>query len=399
MHGHLSCARHRSGRGKVDQQSNPDPETAAANARVWDVPVRLMHWSLVALVAISLATGLFDSPSTFALHIVGGTGIAVLVLVRVVWGFTGTQHARFSDFVKGPAAIRRHLREVLSGRHAGPRGHNPVAALMIVTLLALLMALAITGVVVEGGVYKEGPAAAFASYSAGRLVRDLHESLAFLLAGLVAVHVAAAIFESVRTRESLVRAMITGRKRHQPHEAAVASEAIMARPVLASVITAALAVSVAAGFVHLAALPAAGVPSGRLPASIAKECGACHTAYHPSIAPRQTWNSIMSGLSDHFGENASLDEPLTGGIRAYLLANASEVYDTKAANLLRTPSDADRQRITVTRGWQRLHRDVPEAAFKSKSVGGRLNCSKCHSDAEAGHFSPRNIAIPSGGIE
>ena len=79
---------------------------------------------------------------------------------------------------------------------------------------------------------------------------------------------------------------------------------------------------------------------------------------------------------------------------AYLADNAAEKWDTWPANRLRAVSEQNPLRITDTRGWKRLHRGLAGDVFKSKAVGGKLNCSKCHRDAETGRFAPRAIAIP-----
>jgi cytochrome c len=102
----------------------------------------------------------------------------------------------------------------------------------------------------------------------------------------------------------------------------------------------------------------------------------------------------MDNLGDHFGDNASLDSGVTAALLTYLTTNSAEHWDTNAANRLRKASAAEPLRITATDGWKRIHRDIPEAVFKRKSVGGKLNCASCHMDAETGRFAPRAIAIP-----
>jgi len=102
----------------------------------------------------------------------------------------------------------------------------------------------------------------------------------------------------------------------------------------------------------------------------------------------------MGDLGDHFGDNASLDPEMTASLVRYLAANSAEHWDTLAANRLREPSAAQPLRITATDGWKRIHRDLPESVFKRKAVGGKLNCTSCHTDAESGRFSPRAIDVP-----
>jgi len=102
----------------------------------------------------------------------------------------------------------------------------------------------------------------------------------------------------------------------------------------------------------------------------------------------------MRNLGDHFGDNASLEPDANATLVSYLTANSAEHWDTQAANRLRKPSAAEPLRITATEGWKRLHRDIPDAVFRRRSVGSKLNCTSCHADAESGRFAPRAIAIP-----
>ncbi len=102
------------------------------------------------------------------------------------------------------------------------------------------------------------------------------------------------------------------------------------------------------------------------------ECGACHMAFQPALLPAASWNRVMDGLSDHFGENASLPADVAADIRAYLVQNAGR-------------SDAV-LRISEQRWWQRKHRKVADATWQRKEVGSKANCTACHAGAEQGVY-------------
>lgn len=378
----------------VGMQQRPDDSRASDPSRsvVWDRPVRLFHWSLVGLVAVTAATGFLEAGSLLDLHVVAGTAIGALVAFRVIWGFTGTTYARFASFVAKPRDLLRHIAAIRRRGEPAHGGHNPIGGWMILALLSTLTLLVATGAVVLGGVLKDGPLAAIASYATGRTAKELHELLAFGLVGLVALHVFGVVAESLRTKENLVAAMVRGFKTARADS--VPAPTAKARPVLATALTTIIGLSAAGVIAHLSSLPVAGVPPRVLEPTYAKECGSCHSPHHPSAAPVATWAAVMAGLSSHFGDNASLDDATARQIAAYLSANSAEKWDTKAAHLLSTAAADNPLRITATAGWKRLHREVPDAAFQRRSVGGRLNCSQCHSDAEAGRFDPRAIAIP-----
>lgn len=366
--------------------------------RVWDIGVRAFHWLLVASVVAALATGLAMAPAYFDAHLIAGTSVALLLLFRVVWGVLGSTYARFTSFVTTPLEAIAHARQLIRGEAPHHIGHNPLGAAMIVTLLALLTALVVTGVIVLGGVFKEGPSAHIFAYATGRGAKDVHELLAYVLLGLVGLHVLGIVIESVRTRDNLVRAMATGRK-HLQH-GSVTAPAAAARPLLAALVTSVIAVSSAGAIAHIATLPVPATPRDAMPQLYLKECKACHSAHHPSIAPASTWTAIMARLDDHFGDNASLDAPLAAEIAAYLLRNAADHMDTKPAHVLRNEdSNAPVLQLSATDGWKRIHRAIDAKVFERKTVGGRANCTNCHADAESGRFAPRAITIPEETIE
>jgi cytochrome b len=358
---------------------------------VWDRFVRVFHWLLVAATATAAATGFLADASWMEVHVWAGVAAAALIVLRIVWGFLGTTHARFGDFIAGPATILRHLRGLLSGTAERHRGHNPLGGVMILAILLGIAAVTLTGVVALGGVLKAGPLAFATTFATGWAAREMHEFLALLVVGLAGVHVAGAIFESRRTRENLMRAMVDGRK--EARDTDRASTPRRARPLLAAAIAAGLLAASAGEIWVLAAKPGLGVPPAALDPIYFEECSACHVAYHPSLLPRASWRRLMAALEDHFGENASLDAKSEAAITAYLQENAAEAYDTKPANLFRRVAPETPLSIVATPFWIRAHIDIPDAVFATSSVGGRGNCEACHADARTGRFSPGSIHI------
>jgi hypothetical protein len=126
----------------------------------------------------------------------------------------------------------------------------------------------------------------------------------------------------------------------------------------------------------------------------ARECSACHWAFHPSVLPAASWQGLMGHLDHHFGEDASLSPALVKSITDYLVANASETWDTKPANLLRRVNADKPYEITAFPFWTRRHREISDATFKSKEIGSKINCVACHRDAEKGTFHLSAIQIP-----
>jgi cytochrome b len=175
---------------------------------VWDLPVRLFHWSLAGFFFLAYWLG-SDWP---AMHTHAGYTVALLVAFRVLWGFMGTSHARFAGFLATPAETACYLLALTRGRAKVYLGHDPAGAGMILTLLAVLLVTALSGMslyAMEG----RGPlAGTWISAWPDRPMVDVHHFAADLTLVLVAVHVLGVLLTSAVTRTNLIRAMITGRK-------------------------------------------------------------------------------------------------------------------------------------------------------------------------------------------
>jgi len=356
---------------------------------VWDLPTRLFHWLLVASVATCAATGFLLSTPWLRWHFLAGFLLGGLMLFRLVWAFKGPQHSRWPGFLPSPAAVIAHLKAVLKGQPPHSQGHNPAGGAMILALLLTLSGIILTGFCALGGMFDQGPLAFALSFDLGGAIKELHELLANLLLALAALHVAGVLVESRLLREALILTMITGRKDLQPGQTAPEPRRKGAFTIAALVLTTGVG-----GAVILAHLPAKGWHPLMVPADYAKECGACHMAYHPSLLPAATWADLTSHLDNHYGEDASLPAATTASIAGWLTANASENWDSLAANRLRYPDALAARPISGNVWWKRKHRHIPDTIFQQKSVKTRSNCAACHGDAAEGLFSPQAISIP-----
>lgn len=118
-----------------------------------------------------------------------------------------------------------------------------------------------------------------------------------------------------------------------------------------------------------------------------KECGACHMAFQPGFLPKRSWEAVMGGLKDHFGENAALDAATTEAITKYLVANAADARDPAPRILRGVDANATPLRITETPWWRREHeKEVRPEAFLNPKVGSKANCIACHAGADKGVY-------------
>ncbi len=169
-----------------------------ATVKVWDLFVRVFHWSLVASFAIAWIT----ADEWDRLHEWAGYAAVALVGCRIVWGFIGTKYARFSDFVRSPFAMFGYLRDVLRGQERRYIGHNPAGGAMILALLAGIIGLGLTGWMMTTN-----------AFWGVEWVEEVHEALANGMLVLVGLHVVGVLVAGLRHGENLVAAMLTGHKR------------------------------------------------------------------------------------------------------------------------------------------------------------------------------------------
>lgn len=173
---------------------------------LWDLPLRLIHWALVVLLAALWWTW---HASRTELHAQLGYITLGVLLFRLYWGVFGSATARFGQFVKGPRAIAAYLR----GRSSPKVGHNPLGALSVLLLIAVILVevgLGLFAQDVDG--IEAGSLAQYVSYDAAEAAREWHALLFNVVLGIVAVHVLAILFYLVVRRDNLVGPMITGRK-------------------------------------------------------------------------------------------------------------------------------------------------------------------------------------------
>jgi cytochrome b len=180
-------------------------------APVWDLPIRLFHWVLTALIAFSWWS--VKNHET-ELHIWSGIAILALLIFRLLWGLFGSSTARFGNFVRGPAVVRDYLRDNASWRFAG---HSPLGALSVIALLAAVAVQVGLGLIsVDEDGLNEGPLAQLVSLETSEAARDLHESFFNILLALIVVHIAAIVFYRLLVGRKLTGAMFTGRADLEP---------------------------------------------------------------------------------------------------------------------------------------------------------------------------------------
>jgi cytochrome b len=184
-------------------------EAAPDSVRVWDLPVRVFHWSVVGLVTLSWVSA---ENGYMRLHLWSGLSLLTLMLFRIAWGFAGSTTARFSDFVRGPGRALAYLAAMRRGEPQVHAGHNPAGGWMVMVLLAVLLLQAGTGLFANDGVHFNGPLAARISSGLSDRLTSLHATFFNVILLLVWMHIVAVLFYRYVRGENLIAAMIGGRK-------------------------------------------------------------------------------------------------------------------------------------------------------------------------------------------
>lgn len=220
-------------------------EAPLRRTRLWDLPIRLVHWSLVVLLPLMWWTG---EEHEVDLHKILGYVILALVAFRIIWGFVGSSNARFSQFLKGPGAVMDYARRTLTGGPAKVHaGHNPAGGWSVIVLLLLLamqVGIGLFAQDVDG--LASGPLSYLVSYETADTMRELHELVFNLILAFVVIHLAAVLFHSLVKKDRIVPPMVTG-SRDFPEEVEAPRIAPLWKAVVVLVITSAFALWIAKG--------------------------------------------------------------------------------------------------------------------------------------------------------
>ena len=180
--------------------------------KLWDLPTRVFHWLLTILIVAAIVTGK-NGGSAIEWH--GRIGLAILGLIvfRIAWGLVGSSHARFANFVPTPSSLRAYL----CGRWTGV-GHNPLGALSVIGLLALIAIQAVSGTFSNDDIAFQGPLVSLIDKSMSDWLTGIHKFSINMLIALIALHLGAIAFYARVKRDNLVKPMITGWKEVPPNQ-------------------------------------------------------------------------------------------------------------------------------------------------------------------------------------
>lgn len=179
--------------------------------KIWDLPLRIFHWTLVSSFLIAYIT----EDDFMTVHVYAGYTIMGLIAFRLLWGFIGSKHARFSDFVCSPATTIEYLKDMISNNTTRYLGHNPAGSAMVIALLISLLLTTITGLATYATEEGLGPLVTLMDTTPNFIfdaAEDVHEFFADFTVALIVFHIVGVVMTSIVHKENLVLAMVTGYK-------------------------------------------------------------------------------------------------------------------------------------------------------------------------------------------
>ena len=352
---------------------------------VWTLPTRLFHWLFVVLILGAWIST--NEDRWLSIHVAIGSALAGLLIFRLSWGIVGPKYSRFSDFHFQISALKEYLVGILHPSRTYV-GHNPAASYVMIAMLSTV-GLAIISGFLAYGVQENRGVLAFLHEERFRemdFFKEIHELFVNLLWLLIAAHVGGVVMDRVlHAKDRTLTSILDGYK-------SIEGESVVLS--LFQKIVAILGIGGSVGIL----IYALSVPNNPLIAShtpkidyakahplFLNECASCHTLYPPSLLPKQSWVKLMGNLSNHFGDDASLEPADHRSILEYLLEHSAEGSKQEmSVKMMQTLQNRDIIAITQTPFWKRTHRNIPAEVFQSNLIKSRANCKACHGDVEQG---------------
>ena len=299
-------------------------ESGVIKSYIWTAVNRFLHYFLILTFALSYLSA--DMDALFIVHIICGVLFGAGVILRVIWGFIGTKHSRFWDF--NYRGILEYLTSIL-GEKRHYVGHNPASSVAIVLIFVLGFLVVLSGLLQYGAEQNSGIfAPLFFTYSHFYMGDDLHEFFANCLLFIVMIHICGSLIDKFWNKGDAIHSMINGYKRTQKDES-------VSLNFIQKVIFSFFLLFLFALFLYLLypknilLRPSAQDFFTQDSTKIAfeeykQECGSCHIAYAPFLLPKSAWDSMMSDLENHFGDDASLEEETHARITVFLEKYAND---------------------------------------------------------------------------
>ena len=366
---------------------------------VWPFYSRIVHWLIVFSFLSSFFTAFFHN--YFTIHITLGYIFGLTLVFRLIWGFIGPEYSLFKNFKFSLESLKDYFKEKITNRWRKIHpGHNAASSWFTLIVLGLGIFIVLSGMMLYG---IQGGSGLFASlntayFSFSIVMSTLHTTVSYLLLFWALIHIAGVLIEQFYHRTQMVFAMLTGYKNTIGHDSILTkAQAIFAVTSLLGITTLCYVLLHDDDNLLVKSIFERRDYSKENSAFFQK-CSKCHKNYPPFMLPEESWEKLMDGLDNHFGEritenNITKSEQMD--IKAYLIANSAEHSTHKLAYKTRI-SLGEMRPLSITKApyWRKAHSHLSPEIFKSPLVKDKSNCFVCHKNFEYGIFDNRLIHIP-----
>jgi cytochrome b len=367
---------------------------------VWSAVTRLFHWGLVAAFITTLVSACFEN--ALLIHVSAGSTMAILLTLRILWGFTGPTYSQFKNFDFNLKDLFYYFANVFKDRKLYV-GHNPAASWATFLLIVLGTLTSLTGWMLMGANEVRGFWAFLAQRDeAGHILRFLHILGKDIMLGVAVVHIIGATLEHFWHKTSIISSMVHGFKKAPLHVKSVRPTRMQNR--------------LGMGFLVLAFVTGVGVWKweespliGAHPDLIyyhevfpeyAKECTSCHALMPPFVLPQKSWGIVLSSPKDHFFEDISNKVPHFESIKAYILDHSAQTaVNELAKGVTKSARGKNIYRVTRTRYWKDIHANIPREAYEHPLIKSGSNCDACHRNfGLTNYINDEDISLKAFGI-
>jgi cytochrome b len=371
-------------------------EDGMIKSYIWPLPNRVAHLLLILFFTLSYILGDFDRLLSY--HVAFGLAFGVVIVFRIAWGLIGPKHSKFSDFNFSILDLKEYMFNVFTKtkKHIG---HNPassyaIIAMIVLALLSIFSGLLAYGIEENHGIFSFLHSSYFREME---IFKEAHELFANLLLGVILLHVSGTLIDKFIKRGDAIDSMIHGYKQTKQEES-IKINILQKTFGLIWIVCSLFALYYLIFDKSNIFIANANVKQNYalLHSDFSKECGSCHIAFPPYLLPANSWDLMMSDLTNHFGDDASLDEPTTHSILSFLKKNSAE-NSTHQASLKILKSLKDKNStiaITKTPYWIKKHKELEQDIFASNEVKSKANCQACHQEIQNGLLENDLIKVP-----
>ena len=365
---------------------------------IWPFANRISHLLMILFFTVAYILG--DFKDLLSYHVAFGLALGVLFAFRTVWGFIGPKYSRFKDFNFNLYDLKDYLLSVFS-KTKEYVGHNPASSYAIVAMIVVAFLSIITGLLAYGIEENHGILSFLHStyFKKMEIFKEFHEFFSNLFLAIVGVHMAGALIDKFIKKSDAVDSMVSGYKK-LTQSVHVKVNIFQNFYVLAWIVLSVFSLYYLIFTKDNIFIANANIKQNYalIHKDFANECGSCHITYPPFLLPKKSWTLMMSGLENHFGDDASIDKATNHSILAFLKQNSAENSTHQAAlGILKSLKD-DNGTIAITKTpfWKKRHKKVSKDLFASKEVKSRANCKACHTDIQNGLIENDLINLPKG---